>query len=105
MRLCILASVAFWLAASARAQDEAPIFTKGDRLTQQDPKDRVQRNSYSKVYSVKLEAGKHFVEQRLLARREHPVIYIGIRNFRMDVHGLQLVATHAAQVGRRRRAE
>lgn len=58
----LLTACAVLLAAtsSARADDAEPVLKKQDKLTPEDPKDEVMKNSYTKTYTVKLEAGKTY---------------------------------------------
>jgi thiol-disulfide isomerase/thioredoxin len=44
----------------ARAGDAPPVLQKQDKLTPEDSKDEVMKNSYAKSYSVKFEAGKTY---------------------------------------------
>jgi thiol-disulfide isomerase/thioredoxin len=44
--------------SAARADDAPPVLEKQDKLTPEDPKDEVMKNSYAKSYSVKFDAGK-----------------------------------------------
>ncbi len=46
--------------AAAWADDAKPILKKEDKLTQDDPKDKVLRDSYSKAYTIKFEEGKSY---------------------------------------------
>ncbi len=56
--------VTFWAvvltAAAIRAGDVPPVWKKQGKLTEDDPKDAVLKNSYAKTYTVKLEAGKTY---------------------------------------------
>src|SRR5258708_2808337 len=58
----LLTACAVLLAAtsSARADDTEPVLKKQDKLTPEDPKDEVMKNSYAKTYTVKFEAGKTY---------------------------------------------
>lgn len=60
--LCLLALLlALGFSSRLRADGEPkPILTKEDKLAEDDPKDKVMRNSFAKTFSVKLEAGKAY---------------------------------------------
>jgi thiol-disulfide isomerase/thioredoxin len=61
LALCLLALLlVLGLTPRLRADESKPILNKEDKLTEEDPKDRVVRSSYAKSYTVKFEAGKAY---------------------------------------------
>jgi AhpC/TSA family len=58
----LLTAGAVLLAATsaARADDAPAVLKKEDKLTPEDPKDEVMKNSYAKTYTVKFDAGKTY---------------------------------------------
>ncbi len=62
LSLCLLSLVlAAGFGSFVRADNETkPILTKEDKLSEDDPKDKVLRRSFAKRYPVKLEAGKAY---------------------------------------------
>jgi len=59
--ISLLTACAVLLAATSAARaDDEPVLKKQDKLTPEDPKDEVMKNSYAKTYTVKFEAGKTY---------------------------------------------